>query len=155
MHLVELEFGKGVEMFSGKGQGETRKRRKVRIKELKSHLEKLKHHLKQRQNHYGQAWEAYKQSVAGKWEYLQVSDKDIKKWGDLNRLGVMGWELAGISTFVEDRGFVGGPTIYTLYVFKRRIPGIPDALLSEFADIPETESEIKQIESEILGLQSG
>jgi len=135
-----------VEMFSSKEEKEARKQHKARTLELKNHLLKLKHHLKQRQGAYAQAIEAYKQSVAEKWEYLEVSSKNVKEWGSLDRLGWMGWELVGASTYAEGEGYM---TVYTLYVFKRKLAKIPDGLLAEFADIPERKSEIKQVESEI------
>jgi len=137
-------------MFLSKEQKEARKRREARIQELQNRASKLKRHLKQRQNALGQTIESYRQSVAEKWEYLEVSNKNIKQWGSLDMLGRMGWELVGISTYAEG---MGDMTVYTLYVFKRKVPQTPDGLLAEFADIPETESEIQQIESGIAELQ--
>jgi hypothetical protein len=136
-------------VFQSREQREARRQRQSRVRELEGHIEQLRGHLERRKGEYNQAVELYKQSLAEKWEYPVVSDKGIKTWGSPNSLGLMGWELVGISTYAETTG-PGLATVYTMYAFKRRLPLIPDALHSEFADILDVETEIAQTQSEIV-----
>ena len=138
-------------MFLSREQKETRRQLQARIKELESHVQHLKARLKERQDEYNKALEAYKQSVSEKWEYLEVTDKTIKTWDVVNALGLMGWELVGISTFAEGYGAM---TVYTKYVFKRRLPPLSVDLLSRFSDIQDLEIEILGADVEIAGAQA-
>ena len=142
-------------MFLSREQKETRRQLQARIKELESHVQHLKARLKERQDEYNKALEAYKQSVSEKWEYLEVGHRQdyrtIKTWDVVNALGLMGWELVGISTFAEGYGAM---TVYTKYVFKRRLPPLSDDLLSRFSDIQDLEIEILGADVEIAGAQA-
>jgi hypothetical protein len=96
-------------------------------------------------------FESYKLSIAEKWEYLQVTDKDPKEWSNLDTFGKMGWELVGISTFAE--GFEV-KTIFTLYVFKRRVPALPESLAAKYSDIAAVDKEIQEIQAEIARMKN-
>ena len=102
-----------------------------------------------------EAVEAYTHLMTPRWEYLQVSGKEMDVQGALNNLGSEGWELIGISNFTEKKtswGTVEG-TIYTMYVFKRRIVDVPEDLLSKFTDIDDIKSQIAAVRSEVRHLQ--
>jgi hypothetical protein len=102
-----------------------------------------------------EAVEAYTHLMTPRWEYLQVSGKEMDVQGSLNNLGSEGWELIGISNFTEKKtswGTVEG-TIYTMYVFKRRIVDVPEDLLSKFTDIDDIKSQIAAVRSEVRHLQ--
>src|SRR6266540_697129 len=102
-----------------KEKRDTRKQQETQIKQLRDHIEQLQHHITNRQNAFRNAAASYKDSVSDKWEYLQVSSKNVSQWGSLDNLGRHGWELVGISTFEEGGQF---RTVHTIYIFKRRIP---------------------------------
>ncbi|GIK39571.1 MAG: hypothetical protein BroJett011_34040 [Chloroflexota bacterium] len=121
-----------------KEQREARKQRQQKINQLKSHLEK-------RHVEYRQAIEAYQQSMAEKWEYLLVTDKDISQWNNLTNLGSVGWELVGISTYAE--GYQS-KTVYTLFAFKRRAYDIPPEISDQFKDIREIETKLHNLGNE-------
>ncbi len=132
-------------MFMNREDREARKQREEQLQQLQEQQGSLQAKLERRQMALNQTIEAYKQQVAEKWEYLQVSDKDISTWGNLDRLGYLGWELVGIATFEEGGQF---RTIFTTYVFRRPIPRLPEEILAPFADI-------KQVETQIEDLQRG
>ena len=138
-------------MFLSKEQKETRRQRKAREAELRTHLRQRRDHLKERQVSFGLAVESYRQAVSEKWQYLSVSDKNMKDREFLDEIGSMGWELVGVSTYPEERAphnFV----YHTLYAFKRRVPETPRDLLVQFGDIEEIKSEIRQVNSELAEL---
>ena len=142
-----------------RARNEERERREAELSqqlaETERNLNNLKRRFQARQEELGQAIEAYKQEMAGKWEYLQVSDKNIGTWGSLDRLGSMGWELVGIATYTEkvtNWNVVEG-TIFTMYVFKRPAPTLPDSLLAKFADIPDIESQMHHAKVQLANVQ--
>ena len=80
----------------------------------------------------------YNESVARKWEYLQISSDDISNLGGLENFGSKGWELVAITSYSEGGGMTisgVGSTHYTvkfMYIFKRPIDNIPDELIAKF-----------------------
>jgi septal ring factor EnvC (AmiA/AmiB activator) len=129
--------------------GGTKEKREA-AKQLNNRLKELQGHLERRRAELSRAIEMYKQSVSDTWEYLQVSDKNVKQWKSLNNLGSMGWELVGIATFAEGGEF---KTVYTEYVFKRRIPQVPESVFAQFADIAQIESQIRETQSQIAKVE--
>jgi len=121
-----------------KEQRATRKQREQKVKQLKNLLGK-----KRKTFHI--ALELHQQSMAEKWEYLEVSTKNIKQWNNLNKLGGMGWELVGVATFAEGGGY---KEIHTLYVLKRRIYDWTQDLRTQASEIAEIESQIEAMEKQ-------
>src|SRR6266508_3337981 len=78
----------------------------------------------------------YQESVAPKWEYVQISSDEISALGGLENFGSKGWELVAITSYSEGGGMTisgVGSTHYTvkfMYVFKRPIDKIPDDLIA-------------------------
>jgi len=83
----------------------------------------------------------YKNNVARKWEYFQISSDNIQGSSGLANLGSQGWELVAITSYSEGGGMalngVGGSSyaIKFMYIFKRPITEIPNELLNKFQDI--------------------
>jgi hypothetical protein len=123
-------------LFKSKEEREAQKQRKLKIRQLKAELNK-------KRRAYGRDVELHQQSHADHWEYLEVTSENRHKWGSLDRLGSMGWELVSASTYAE--GF-GDRRIQTLFVFKRRICDLTPDLLSRSLEIVELETQIGELE---------
>jgi hypothetical protein len=138
-------------MFGSKEKKEERKERQAEIKQLENQLKQLNSQLKQRLDAFERAQEAYTQSVSPEWEYTQVSDKEENCWPAVRRLGRAGWEMVGISNFAEGGQF---KTVYTLYVFKRRVPDLPIEMLDEFGDISSLQDELEKVKAKLNWLSA-
>jgi len=120
-------------MFGSKEEKEKRRQTKALLKSTEARLE-------QRQKEFYVQVEAYKQSVAEKWEDLETTSQRLAGINmSLNDLGEQGWELVGVTSYSEGMG-----TLYwhQIYVFKRRIPEFPAKLLAQEAEILDIELEI-------------
>jgi hypothetical protein len=125
-------------LFKSREEREAQKQRRLELHRLKVELEK-------KRRAYDYDAEMHQQSQADQWEYLQASSENRRSWGDLNRLGSMGWELVSASTYAEG---IGDMRVQTLYVFKRRVYDLTADLLSRSLDIVELETQISELERE-------
>lgn len=114
---------------------EAQQQRKHKIEQLKSELRTKRSALKR-------DVESHQRANAEKWEYLQVSDKNVKKSGSLSNLGQAGWELVSASAYSEGPGMGA----YTLYIFKRRLYDLPDKLINNMLELGELEAQINKLE---------
>jgi hypothetical protein len=90
---------------------------------------------------YTSLLERHKRSQAEKWEYLEVSTENRQRWGSLNDLGKMGWELIGMATYTMHGDLTSH--IHTQYVFKRRLPAeLPESFETLRKEIHATEAEL-------------
>ena len=113
-----------------------REGRKREIRDLKAKLDRKRRSL-------ASAREFHQQSLAQKWEYLELSNKNTKEWGSLDKIGSMGWELVSATTYAEGYGDM---TVFTLYVFKRPIQEPTPELMAQLAEIEEIESQVTELE---------
>jgi hypothetical protein len=125
-------------LFKSKEEREAQKQRKLKIKQLKAELNRKRHA-------YERDVELHQQSHADHWEYLEVSSENRREWGNLDRLGSMGWELVSASTYVE--GF-GDRRVQTLYVFKRKTYDLTPDLLSRSLEIVGLETRLGELEEQ-------
>ena len=125
-------------LFKSKEEREAAQQRKAEIRELKAELKK-----KRQACEYD--LEMHQQSHAEQWEYLEVSTENSRKWGSLNRLGRMGWELVSASTYMEG---IGDFRVQTVYVLKRRVYDLTPDLLLRSLDIKALETRISELEDE-------
>ena len=125
-------------LFKSKEEREAQEQRARKIKELQAELAR-------KRRAYRRDVESHQQSHADRWEYLEVTTKDKKQWGSLNRLGQAGWELVSASTY-EETEFGGDLAVRVLYVFKRKVYDLPDEMIGRSLELGELEMEIKELQ---------
>lgn len=125
-------------LFKSKEEREAAQQRRAEIRELKAELKK-------KRQAYAYDVEMHQQSHAEQRAYLQVTTENKRKWGDLNQLGSMGWELVSASTYAEG---IGDMRVQTLYVFKRRVHDLTPDLLSRSLEVQELEARISELEEQ-------
>lgn len=133
-------------LFKSKEQREREQQRQRERDQLQRRLSQLKADVKIEQRAFQTARETHQQSLAPKWEYMEVSSKDRKKWGSLDLMGSMGWELVSAATYEEGYGSM---TVFTLYVFKRPIQDLTADLVGKLSEIAELNQEIAHLEKEL------
>lgn len=96
-----------------------------KLYELKEDLQKVNSELNALLNNLESLKETHKIIDASKWEYKIHNDLDSLS---LNKLGMLGWEVAGISSYQTGGGIsIDGSgsslfTVHVMYVLKRMLP---------------------------------
>ncbi len=124
-------------------------------RELNERLKLLKKHRDDILRREQQELEQYKASQLEKWEYFVIDDVDTEQ---LNRMGMLAWELVGVTTYQTggSNPAIGTANYYshTRYVFKRKLFPLPPDFLHRLAsnyDISKIDAEIAQIITQLEG----
>jgi len=135
-------------MFQSKEQRELRRQREEKLQQLSQQVQRLQGELKPRREEYDRRVETLARSVSDKWEYIEVLNLSVE---GMNKAGSAGWELVSVGTFdIIENNY---RSLFTRYVFKRKVPEIPEALTVQLADIFEVERQIQMLEAEIEQLK--
>lgn len=132
-------------MFLSKERRDEIRLAKEQIDALNRKLSTLQASFRQRNQQKQSAIDSYVSSVSDKWEYTEI----IAQIPDhlLNELGSVGWELVGISSFDHIAG--DERSIYFKYIFKRKLPSIPEHILAPYHDVDRLKEDIERISQEI------
>ncbi len=124
------------------------------VKQLNSQLKELEQRIAPLQQEFEQRVSEYRQSVAPKWEYLQLKESDVEQNGGLNQLGAAGWELVNIA-IVQTGEIAKIFGTHAIYTFKRPVQPLSEDLLEQARELQQLESQrhalATQINSSVWG----
>jgi hypothetical protein len=132
-------------MFLSKERRDEIRLAKEQIDELNRKLSTLQASFRQRSQQKLLAVNSYVSSVSDKWEYTELVLQ--KPNHELDELGLAGWELVGITFF--DHIEENYRTVLFKYVFKRKLPSIPEHILAPYHDVDRLKEDIERISREI------